>query len=93
MPLKTKSFKHLIVGDKVYRLLAGTIPMEMTVTAVNMGYIKCGLYTFDRATGVEEYAPFKWGVNFGTSGSVLEDHPDTPLPQVKPKKTKSRLIL
>lgn len=66
-----KSFRDLQVGDTVTRMLAGTIPMELTVTEVDDTLIHCGPWTFDRATGVEEDSDLNWGVAYGVTGSFL----------------------
>lgn len=46
-------FEKLKVGDKVTRLLAGTIPMELEVTEVHENTIVCNLWTFSRKNGAE----------------------------------------
>ena len=68
------SFRNLKVGDKVTRLLAQTIKMEMIVVAVKDKFIYCdaaqdrpmkGLslwqhWKFDRDTGLEEEDRMSW---------------------------------
>jgi len=44
---------NIKVGDKVVRMLAGTIPMPLVVTDVTDKLIICGDYTFDKLTGAE----------------------------------------
>lgn len=49
------------VGDKVTRWLAGSIPMELTVTAIEGDRFMCGDYTFDMKTGAEIDEDLGWG--------------------------------
>ena len=65
-------FSDLKEGDKVTRLLAGKVPMTMTVEKVedNLLIMKGG-WMFDRKTGVEEDPDLNWGVKFGRTGSYL----------------------
>ena len=46
-------FKDIKIGDKVTRLLAGIIPMELQVTDVTNNRIICGSWEFDRDSGIE----------------------------------------
>lgn len=69
--LSLVGFCDLKVGDEVTRMLAGTIPMPLRVTAVDQHLIHCGPWTFDRATGVEEDSDLNWGVKYGVTGSYL----------------------
>jgi len=63
-------FKSLRPGDKVTRLLCGSIPMEITVTKVDDTLVHCGDWTFDIMTGAEVDEDLGWGPQ-GT-GSVLK---------------------
>jgi hypothetical protein len=47
------SFEHVKVGDTVTRMLAASIPMELTVTHVDYDLIHCGDWTFHRKSGTE----------------------------------------
>lgn len=75
------SFRHLKVGDKVTRLLAG-MPMNMEVEEIREDVIVCsalperggkvlGEWTFCRDTGAEEDEEIGWGKKFGVTGSYL----------------------
>lgn len=67
-----KSFEDVKPGDVVTRLLAGQIPMKLTVSEVtDERIITGGGWEFDRKTGVEEDAYLGWGVSFGVTGSYL----------------------
>ena len=74
-------------GDIVTRLLAGTIPMELRVTAVDARFIYCGPagsgWKFDRASGAEVDEELGWGPQFGATGSYLSAvrRPDKPKPE------------
>ena len=72
-----RSFRHVQAGDTVLRLLAGVIPMELLVTAVDDQLIWCGPvnsgWAFDRDTGVEVDEELGWGPAFGITGSYLVD--------------------
>lgn len=59
------------VGDKVTRLMAGTIEMELTVTAVDEQLIHCASWTFDRASGAEVDEDLRWGPSHGVTGSYI----------------------
>ena len=77
------SFQHLKVGDKVTRMLAGTVPMELLVVEVLDDKVKCdtpehfikdGQYwEFDRDTGTEIDEDLGWGPAHGVTGSYLVD--------------------
>ncbi len=62
------------VGQEVTRLLAGTIPMQLRVTAVTEDRIICGDYEFDRATGAEIDEFLGWGPppKFKMTGSFIK---------------------
>lgn len=47
------TFEYIKAGDTVTRMLAGTIPMELKVTAITEDRIVCGDWEFDRVTGHE----------------------------------------
>lgn len=67
-------FRSVKVGDRVVRLLAGELPMELVVTEVSDGVIVCGGpegWRFDRATGIEVDEELGWGPRFGITGSYL----------------------
>jgi hypothetical protein len=63
--------KELAVGDRVVRMLAGTIPMELVVTAVTEERIICGAWEFDRTTGAEIDEDLGWGPQ-GTGSYLVE---------------------
>ena len=69
------SFEDVAVGDVVCRMLAGRIPMLLTVTSVDGELIHAGApgagWTFDRETGVEVDDELGWGPDYGISGSYL----------------------
>ncbi len=58
------------VGDKVTRVLAGTVRMELKVTEITDNTIVCGWWTFDKATGLEIDEELGWGPQ--GSGSYIE---------------------
>jgi hypothetical protein len=70
------SFTDVKAGDTVLRLLAGTIPMELSVSEVDADFIYCGApgegWKFDRETGAEVDEELGWGPQFGATGSYLE---------------------
>jgi hypothetical protein len=41
------------VGDEVTRMLGGTVPMKLKVTAITDERIICGPWEFDKKTGAE----------------------------------------
>jgi len=66
-------FGHLKPGDKVTRMLAGTIPVELTVNLVKNGLIVAGgLWTFDAETGAEIDEGLNWGPPPLSTGSFLK---------------------
>ena len=75
------SFKDIVAGDTVKRLLAGVIPMDLRVTSIDADFIYCGApgtgWKFDRATGMEVDEELGWGPQFGITGSYLE-RPERP---------------
>lgn len=62
-------FEHIKAGDQVTRLVCGTMPMELNVTAVDDKLIHCGPWTFDRVTGGEIDEDLGWTAH--STGSVL----------------------
>lgn len=71
-------------GDRVRRMLADTIPMDLYVVKVDERLIyatisesispdnnSAPMWTFDRATGIEEDEQLGWGILRGVSGSRL----------------------
>lgn len=63
---------NLKVGDKVIRMLAGTIPMELKVTDIIGDLIVCGWWQFDAKTGAEIDADLSWGPPPLSTGSYLK---------------------
>lgn len=64
--------KSLKVGDPVVRMLAGTVPMELTVKEITDNKIICGMWEFDKKTGVEIDEDMGWGPDTH-SGSYLQE--------------------
>jgi hypothetical protein len=62
--------RDLKVGDKVTRMLAGTIPLELKVSEVTEDRIICGAWEFDRNLGYEIDEYFGWGVP-GEDGKIM----------------------
>jgi hypothetical protein len=71
-------------GDRVRRMLADSIPMDLYVLKVDERLIYTSVsdaidpdrnsgsvWTFDRATGIEEDEDLGWGIMQGISGSRL----------------------
>ena len=69
-------FEHVKAGDKVTRMLAGTIPVELNVTEVTDTEILCGPrdvgWMFDRVTGAEIDEDLGWGPPPKMTGSFLK---------------------
>ncbi len=68
------------VGDKILRMLAGTIPQELTVTDVTDSLLICGGtyeekigWWFDKKTGVEVDEELGWGPHPLWSGSFIKE--------------------
>lgn len=59
------------VGDTVTRMLAGTIPMTLRVSAITDTRIFCGPWEFDRETGAEVDDGLNWGPPPKQTGSYL----------------------
>ena len=67
-----KDFYAVQAGFRVHRLMAGSIPMTLTVTEVTEQLIVCGGgWTFDRRTGIEVDEDLGWGLDYGITGSQL----------------------
>lgn len=76
-------FTHLKAGDKVTRLLAGSVKMSMVVRDVTPTLITCdalndageiaclGGWTFCPITGAEIDDELGWGPKYGVTGSKL----------------------
>jgi hypothetical protein len=67
-------YRAVKVGDRVTRLLAGSIPMRLVVTHVDDRFIYCGGpggWKFDLDTGDEVDEEIGWGPQFGLTGSFL----------------------
>jgi hypothetical protein len=62
-------FEHIKVGDVVIRMLAGVIPMKLTVTHLDHTFIYCGDWKFRRRNGAEVDEELGWDTH-GT-GSYL----------------------
>jgi hypothetical protein len=60
------------VGDMVTRLLAGSVEMELRVTALTEDRIICGGWEFDRATGAEIDEDLGWGPPPKMTGSFIK---------------------
>lgn len=65
-----RGFEHVRVGDHVRRMLAGSLPMDLVVTAVVDGLIYCGDWAFDQRTGGEVDDTLGWTAT--ATGSRLE---------------------
>jgi hypothetical protein len=64
-------FEHIKPGDRVTRMLGGTIPQELIVQNVTDTIIDCG-WTFDRKTGAEVDEDLGWGPPPKLTGSFLK---------------------
>lgn len=65
-------FENLKVGDVVTRMLAGTIPVRLSVSAITDRIITCSTWEFDRATGAEIDEELGWGPPPLMTGSYLD---------------------
>jgi len=65
-------FENLKVGDVVTRMLAGTIPVRLSVSAITDRTITCGAWEFDRATGAEIDEELGWGPPPLMTGSYID---------------------
>lgn len=68
---RTEFLQNLRVGDKVIRLLAGTLPMHLIITKILPNKIVCGDYEFCRDCGVEQDEYLEW--NCSHSGSYIKE--------------------
>jgi hypothetical protein len=71
----------LKVGDKVTRMLAGTIPMTLVITEIKGDRILCGDYEFDKVTGAEIDDFLGWGAPPKMTGSFIAQYSHAPLPE------------
>ena len=69
---KMKDFTQLQPGDTVVRMLAGTIPMTLTVSEMTPDRIICGEWEFDSHTGAEIDDFLGWGAPPLMTGSFLK---------------------
>ena len=60
------------VGDMVTRWLAGTVEMELRITAITEDRIICGGWEFDKATGAEIDDDLGWGPPPKMTGSFIK---------------------
>lgn len=65
-------FAHLKVGDTVTRMLAGIVPMPLTVSEIADGIVQCGHWQFDIVTGAEIDPDLGWGPPPMMTGSFLK---------------------
>jgi len=63
--------KNLQVGDKVIRMLAGSIPMPLAVTEVKEDRYVCAMWEFDKTTGAEIDEDLRWGPPPLSTGSYI----------------------
>lgn len=68
------------VGRWAVRMLAGSIPMKLKVTAVTDTEVHCGGWYFDRETGAEIDDDLGWGPQYGVSGSHIDHFEDDDKP-------------
>lgn len=59
------------VGDKVIRVLAGSIEMQLEITGIDDEFIYCGPWKFCKQTGAEVDEDLDWGSEY--SGSYLKE--------------------
>jgi hypothetical protein len=65
-------FEKLKVGDVVVRMLAGTLPMKLQVSAITEQLIICSAWQFDKATGAEIDEELGWGPPPLMTGSFID---------------------
>lgn len=79
-PVPGSNFEYLKVGDKVTRMLAGVVPMQLVVSHVTDTLVGCvsedpravgAIWTFSRRTGAEIDDDLGWGDD--ETGSYLVD--------------------
>lgn len=89
-----RNLADLKVGDRVRRLLAETVPMDLWVVKIDEKLIHCArtpgetnpgwIWTFDTTYYVEEDEDLGWGVKYQITGSrligILEEG-DEPIPE------------
>ncbi len=68
-----KAVTNPVVGKVVTRWLAGSAPMDFTITEVTDDRIICGDWTFDRTTGAEIDDYLGWGPPPLMTGSFLTE--------------------
>lgn len=76
-------YRSLKVGDTVTRMLAGVVPMRLTVTEVTEDRIICGAWQFHRTYGYEIDDDIGWGHpgpdgKIGTGSYLLNPERDQP---------------
>ena len=59
------------VGDKVTRMLGGSIPINMVIDKIEDGIITASLWTFDEETGAEVDEYLDWGPPPKHTGSFI----------------------
>ena len=62
----------LEAGDTIIRMLGGSLPMPLKVTAISENEIICGAWTFDKVTGAEIDHDLCWGPQYGRTGSYIK---------------------
>lgn len=60
------------VGDQVKRMLAGIVPMWLTVTNIKDNVVHCGDYTFNAITGMEIDVDCGWDGVTHTGSHIAE---------------------
>jgi hypothetical protein len=78
IPMTKTELDALKVGDRITRMLAGAIPMPLTVTAID-DMIRCGFddveWDFHRETGCEIDMRFGWDGITKTGSFLRSDKP------------------
>lgn len=75
--IAVRDMRDVKVGERVPRQFPGEhdfesgATMTLTVTKVDDELIHCGLWTFDRATGMEVDHDLRWGPMYGVTGTFL----------------------
>ena len=59
------------VGDHVTRMVGGSIPMPLIVTAINDNIVTCGSWQFCATTGAEIDDDLDWGPPPKGTGSYI----------------------
>lgn len=65
-------FENLNVGDVVTRMLGGTIPMKLPVSAITDRIITCSAWQFNRVTCAEIDEVLGWGPPPLMTGNYLD---------------------